>query len=335
VNTKIAYREISSRNHPLVSVIIPARNEEQYLGRCLESVFQVNYPTALIEVIVVDNNSVDDTANLAIRYGAKVISSGAQTIGALRNEGARHAKGEILAFIDADIVVDRDWLAKAVVHFEKDSVGAVGACPIPDYENLTLVEDLWDRMLRPPSDGTHLVNYLPSGNLLVRAAHFQTIGGFDEQMETCEDPDLGFRLGKIAELVEDRSVRAVHLRNPKNFTGFLRKEFWHGKGLIRGFLKYRDNINALPSLLAPIAYLMILIVFAASLFIGPKIFVLFGLLALLLPLLYCVRSCRRSRNYSKFISFYYLHFLYLLARSMAIAAELFHRLKAGKYSVNE
>jgi glycosyltransferase involved in cell wall biosynthesis len=315
--------------YPMVSVIIPARNEEQYLGLCLKSVLQIDYPEDLIEVIVVDNNSTDRTADVAAEYGAKVIYSKALTIAAVRNEGARHARGEILAFIDADIVVDRDWLKKAVVHFERDGIGAVGSRPVMgEPSTLTLVEKLWDRMVHPPVSPLRMVRYLPTSNLVVKAKYFHSVGGFDEEMETCEDPEFGFRLSRVAGIIDDRSIRVTHLRNPKNFMEFFWKMYWHGKGLLKGLFRYSGNPAALPSVLLPIGYLAILFSLLVSAFVSFSAFLAHIIIFLLLPLLYCIRSCHRSREYGHFASFYYLHFLYMIARSLSFAVSVVGRIIA-------
>jgi len=306
----------------MVSVIIPAKNEEEYLGRCLQSVADIDHPADLIEVIVVDNGSTDETASLAGGFEAKVISSNAPTIGALRNEGAQYAKGEILAFIDADIMVDRDWLKNAVVHFEKDGVGAVGSHPLPDADNITLVESLWDRMGRIPVSKTRRANYLRTGNLIVKTVLFNQIGGFDNTLKTCEDAEFGFRFQRLAEIIDDKLIRVTHLRNPKTFTDFFIKEFWHAKGLLNGLFKYSTSIKALPSLALPVVYLAIWLALIISPFLSFKAFMLLGLATLLLPFLYCIRSCLRSGDFSHFAGFCYMHLLYLIARSSSFAASL-------------
>jgi len=97
---------------PRVSVIIPAFNEEGSLPDCLDSIQALN--TASLEVIVVDNNSTDRTVHVAETNGARVIPCPAQGIAAARNEGAKHAKGEFLAFIDADGKASVGWLDAAL-----------------------------------------------------------------------------------------------------------------------------------------------------------------------------------------------------------------------------
>src|SRR5579884_1618468 len=89
-----------------VSIIIPALNEARMIGKCLESVAQLDFPHGHFEVILVDNGSTDDTVKIAEsftdRIHLKVLQKRGVRISGLRNLGAREAQGEIVAFLDAD-----------------------------------------------------------------------------------------------------------------------------------------------------------------------------------------------------------------------------------------
>jgi len=97
-----------------ISIIIPAYNEERFLGRCLQSIANVDYPGELTEVLLVDNGSTDRTVEIAHSYNAKVLVDGTSNVSGLRNLGAQHAKGELLAFVDADCIVHEDWISGSV-----------------------------------------------------------------------------------------------------------------------------------------------------------------------------------------------------------------------------
>lgn len=94
---------------PVISVIIPAHNEQDFIARCLGSLAnQKNAPN--YEIIVVDNNSNDDTAKIAKAMGAKVIHEDTQGVTRARNAGLKIAKGEIIVSTDADTYFKDDWL---------------------------------------------------------------------------------------------------------------------------------------------------------------------------------------------------------------------------------
>ena len=101
-----------------ISVIIPAFNEEKRISSCLKSIANQTYKP--MEIIVVDNNSTDKTAQIAKEFGARVIIEKQQGITYARNYGFDNAKGEILARTDADTLVPSNWLERINDHFEKD-----------------------------------------------------------------------------------------------------------------------------------------------------------------------------------------------------------------------
>jgi glycosyltransferase involved in cell wall biosynthesis len=88
----------SSQELPSVSLVIPAYNEEEYLPLCLESIKKQDY-TEQYEVIVVDNASTDDTARIALDWGAKVVYESKRSPACARQKGVEAATGEIIAFI--------------------------------------------------------------------------------------------------------------------------------------------------------------------------------------------------------------------------------------------
>jgi len=103
-----------------ISVVIPAYNEEKYLGRCLRALRNQNYPRSCYEVIVVDNGSTDSTAEIARSCGARVVREGVKGVAWARQRGALAAMGEVIAFTDADTIVLPHWLARIAAHFTAD-----------------------------------------------------------------------------------------------------------------------------------------------------------------------------------------------------------------------
>ena len=92
-------------NKPIISLIIPAYNEEKFIGKTLESVAKAKNTyrePSSIEIIVVNNCSTDNTQKIAESYGARVVTEEKRRIAAVRNKGAKEAQGEIIGFLDAD-----------------------------------------------------------------------------------------------------------------------------------------------------------------------------------------------------------------------------------------
>ena len=113
-------------NYPFVSIIIPVRNVEKIIGRCLESLKKLNYSQNRYEIIISDSNSTDKTQSIVQKYKAIFVSTPQKSICAGRNEGFKIAQGEIIAFSDADCVMDKNWIKNSLKYFENPTIGGVG-----------------------------------------------------------------------------------------------------------------------------------------------------------------------------------------------------------------
>ena len=100
-----------------VSVVIPAFNEEKYIGKCLKSV--VNQIMPADEIIVVNNNCTDKTEVIAKKFGARIVKEKVQGMTPARNRGFNSVKYEIIARTDADTVVPKDWIKIIKNNFKK------------------------------------------------------------------------------------------------------------------------------------------------------------------------------------------------------------------------
>ena len=119
-----------------LTIIIPAYNEEAYLQPTLDaihgSVAHVRTDTDVdVEIVVVDNNSVDGTAEVDRRYGATVVAESELGISRARNTGARNGCGDVLVFVDADVLVPRTTLLE--IHSVMSDPACVGGGVDVDY----------------------------------------------------------------------------------------------------------------------------------------------------------------------------------------------------------
>ncbi len=96
----------------MISVVVPAYNEEENITACLESLNRQTLPRTEYEIIVVDGNSKDRTRELAAPLADLVFIQTSERVGGARNDGAMRAKGEIVAFTDADSIIPPDWLER-------------------------------------------------------------------------------------------------------------------------------------------------------------------------------------------------------------------------------
>src|SRR5512143_3687890 len=116
-----------SRPRAMISVAVPASNAEKTLGACLEALLEHTAPRATYEIIVVHDGSTDRTRQTAEAYGVRVFTEANRGAAAARNVGVQNARGEIVLFVDADSVPDRNWIQEMVAPFQDPGIaGASG-----------------------------------------------------------------------------------------------------------------------------------------------------------------------------------------------------------------
>jgi len=246
---------------PVISFIVPVRNDADRLRRCLETI-AVNSSQIRSEVIVVDNGSTDGSGDVARAAGARVLRVSDGRVADLRNQAARLATGEYLAFVDADHELARGWSEAALLLLQNDSVFAVGAPYHPPLE-ATWVQRAYDR-LRHHQVGSREVEWLGSGNLVLRRRAFERIGGFDSTLETCEDVDLSWRLrANGGRLIADDRLRSVHQGDPRTLRALFFGELWRGRDNLRVSLRAPITLRSLPGTIIPVVDL---VAFAAIVF---------------------------------------------------------------------
>jgi glycosyltransferase involved in cell wall biosynthesis len=183
-------------NAPTLSVIVPAWNEEKYIGRAIQSlqraaaVYERERGCAA-EIIVVDNNSTDRTAEVARQHGARVVFEPVNNIGKARNAGARAARGKYIAFCDADNEVTENLLVLIHDHLEDPKIAGGGTWIEPARRNLKInfFYFLWGIYVRLSGVGV--------GMMHCRKADFEAFGGFDETIYAAEDVQLAYDLKKL------------------------------------------------------------------------------------------------------------------------------------------
>lgn len=173
-----------------VTVVVPTRNAARTLAQCLAS---VRAQTMTAELIVVDNGSSDGTAEIATRFADQVLTQGPER-SAQRNLGWRAGSGEIVVFLDADMVLDPEALAQAAAAFQDAGLGGL---VIPETSFGT---GFWSRckvLEKSLYDGDPAIE---AARIYRRSALDQT-GGFDEELSAFEDWDLTDRIpGRIGRI---------------------------------------------------------------------------------------------------------------------------------------
>jgi glycosyltransferase involved in cell wall biosynthesis len=258
---------------PLVSVIVPARNEERSLEHCLASIVQQSYPKERVDVVVVENRSTDRTREVAERWAerhsqVRVLVSDAVNQAAAMNEGLQLAKGDVIARVDAHSWIDEHYVRNAVDalgrHPEAAGVGGpflpVGTALLERVSGLARSSRLGVGSGYGSDRRTdeHPVQTVQCG--VFRRDALEAIGGFDVAMAYGEDEDLNWRLLKRGRaIILCPGLRQFYRPRPNLYA--LARQYWnYGQGRLRVVLKHPDFLRV--KHLVPSALVTTLVSFA-------------------------------------------------------------------------
>lgn len=218
---------------PTISVVIPAYNEEKYIGSCLESVLR-HRSDDVIEIIVIDNNSTDRTAEIARGFpGVTVVHESEKGLTRARQAGFANSRGELLAYIDADSRMTPGWcdIVRAQFSAEPLPVCISGMYTYYDLSDLrsSCIRFLWKA---GGSAAYSLTSHLVvGGNFVVQRLALASIGGFDTTIEFYgEDTDIGKRLSSVGRVA---FVPSLHVETSGRR--------WASEGFVRLCGRYAIN----------------------------------------------------------------------------------------------
>jgi glycosyltransferase involved in cell wall biosynthesis len=232
-----------------ISVIIPTYNYGHFISQAIESVLAQTYPAA--EVIVVDDGSTDDTADIVKAFGdpVKFVKQENSGVCEARNRGVRESTSDLLAFLDADDIYLPTSLEKQAALFLNDSELGLVHCGLRlfDHETGDTISEILEGGEENVADNLLLWEgpvIAGPGAIVVQRDAFASVGGFDTAMKVGEDWDFCYRIAKkykigfVAEpLVLYRSHRsAAHLNvseMERGMSRFLEKAFSTGDGSVQ------------------------------------------------------------------------------------------------------
>lgn len=186
-----------------VSIVIPALNEEKYIGKTLEAVTNLDYPD--YEVLVVDNGSTDKTGEIVRSFpGAQLIQIPERGITKAREAGRRVATGEIIAQLDADSTPPKDWITKGTSYFKNPNTVAISGPYLYEggpwwFKSVAFIVQVifyptTNILMRILRSGAVLIG----SNVFVRASTLEAIGGYDTSIAFYgEDSDTARKVSKL------------------------------------------------------------------------------------------------------------------------------------------
>jgi cellulose synthase/poly-beta-1,6-N-acetylglucosamine synthase-like glycosyltransferase len=223
---------------PGVDILIAAKNEERYLGACLEALERQDYPKESYRIYVIDNGSSDNTVRIAQQHDVQVLSEPKGGAAAARNAGLAQSCSELVGFLDAHCVPEKNWIRLMAEQFE---VAELGGCQ-GRIENKSVNERVQkylndsgvlsnERVLVDTISGKrNIYPWILSGNCMYRREALNEAGFFNQKLEACEDVDLAWRVVLLGyQLAYVPEAKLVHY-DCDSWHDFLKKGLSYGRG---------------------------------------------------------------------------------------------------------
>lgn len=310
-------------HQPLFSIIIPAKNEADALRTTLpEIISQARQTMADYEIILMDNQSVDETVEVSRRFGVKSVSV-VGTVGNVRKVGVELARGKVLVFVDADCLPGQDWLRNGLMLAQAHNPCIVGAQLCRPQPCPWLIR-YWALDVSERSDEP---SQLPGASLFFMRDIIETIGNFNPELSSSEDANFTQRARRAGiRLIKTTDVSVTHLGWPDTIGGFLRRQAWHAQSYVQNNRGIRDSI-----MLASFSFLLgwpamfALAVVGNWFAAGVAATLMLGLSASHAV----VRICCSSESWSVKLIFFCttISFLYFTGRALGLVFGLFTHLK--------
>lgn len=230
---------------PSVSIIVPVLNGVSTIEPCLESLVAMDYPAARRQIIVVDNGSTDGTIQRLDAWRPRIAVEHEARRGpaAARNRGLAVAAGDVVAFTDADCVVDPGWLRALVAPLDQPQVAVAGGRILPlepcgDIERFgATIHDHQEAIERGRPAYAITMNWASRRDVLT------AIGGFDETFRRCEDVDLAYRLQRSGYTIVYVAEAVVYHRNETTLGGLFDEGFAHGFHSVHALKTHNDFVR--------------------------------------------------------------------------------------------
>lgn len=223
-----------------ISVVLAAYNSDKTISATIEALLAQSWQGDSLEIIVVDDGSTDQTANVTKNYPIKYLHQENKGPAAARNYGWKSARGEIICFTDSDCVPEKEWVSKIIKEYTSDDIAGVGGSyDIVNSDNLLarcVHEEIIQRHMKSPRQ----VNYLGGFNVSYRRSVLEEVCGFDESYTEAsgEDNELAYKIAKRGyNLIFNKDIKVGHF-HPTKLSAYLRRQMKHGFWRVK---LYRDH----------------------------------------------------------------------------------------------
>jgi len=214
----------------MISVIIPAYNAEKLISACLDALINQTMDLSVYEIIVVDDGSTDRTVEIVKSFkNVRLIQQENKGPAAARNNGVKHAKGDIVLFTDSDCVPEKDWIEKMTQAFRdhSDIVGVKGAYKSKQKELAARFvqveyEDKYDVLLRDK-----YIDFIDTYSAAFKRDVFLQFDGYDISfpLACAEDVELTFRMFSKGHKMVFNPKAIVYHTHPRSFSDYFKKKY--------------------------------------------------------------------------------------------------------------
>lgn len=228
------------------SVIIPAYNARNTIEKCMLALTNQSVPKENYEVIVVDDGSTDNTAEMVKKFQVKYFHQPNHGPATARNKGVREAKGEIILFTDADCVPRDNWIEEMAKPFENPEVMAVKGAYKTEQKTLIArfaqveFEERFNMLKK--AESIDMVDTYSAG---YRKSVFLSLGGFDPSFPFAnnEDTELSYKMSRAGHrMVFKPNAIVYHFGHPDSIRKYARLKFWRGYWRMVVYKRYPDKM---------------------------------------------------------------------------------------------
>ncbi len=250
---------VDSQETPKFSIIVPTKNEEVVIGRCLNSLLELDYPKDKLEILVVDGNSTDNTCQICSDFSAKypggikiIKEGGSRGKPTALNLTLPYVTGEIVGVFDADSVPEKNVLRKVASYFSDQKISAVQGqtTSLNEKKNIltraiAMEERAWYQALLSGREKLKLFVPLNGSCQFIRRNLLEKLGGWDETSLT-EDVELALRLVEKTYLIKYAEDVRCGQETPNGFRDLVKQRVRWYRGYMETALKYGrllDTVN--------------------------------------------------------------------------------------------
>ncbi len=272
VHRNTIFNNPKAKKYPLLTVLVPAYNEAGRIGKCLDSILNLDYPK--LNTIAINDGSTDNTYEVMKKYekkGIKIINKKNSGKADSLNHALKHVNTELFMCMDADSYPAPDCLKKMVGYMEGENVAGVSPALKIDEVNTFMqkiqwVEYIFSIFLRKIFSIFHCQYVLPGPGSVYRTKIIKDLGGFDKESIT-EDMEIAFKLQSKKYDIENSVDAYVYTEAPKFFRGLFKQRVRWYRGYLHNVRKYfhligNPEYGNLGIFLIPINFIWIFILFS-------------------------------------------------------------------------